>query len=261
MMKLCFMTFSCPDWGLNEVLTAAIKYGYEAVEPRSEANHQHGLELETTKKERKQIKASFEDTAIECACIATSRNYAMAQEADRKESIERTKRYIDLAHDLGCEHLRVFGGQTPDELEFEDAKKHVAESLAACAEHAGQAGVYLCLETHDAYSRSADAAEVVKMADHANVAINWDIMHPFRLGESIAESFENVKDHVRHCHVHDGTAPVDGGSGGWELAPMGQGDIPHDEAFDLLAGIGYEGALSGEWINWDPADEALPREA
>ena len=39
---------------------------------------------------------------------------------------------------------------------------------------------------------------------------------------------------------------------------MGEGDIPHAEAFSLLAGIDFPGAMSGEWINFLPADEVLP---
>jgi hypothetical protein len=41
---------------------------------------------------------------------------------------------------------------------------------------------------------------------------------------------------------------------------MGQGDIPHDEPVRLLASIGFEGHLSGEWIAFLPADEVLPHD-
>jgi sugar phosphate isomerase/epimerase len=254
------MTWACPDWTLTEVLTGAIKYGYDAVEPRVEANQKHGIDLNTTKKERNQIKASFEDTGIACCCLATSRTFSMADESARRESIELTRRYVDLAHDLGCPNLRVFGGQTPKEVAFADAKKYVAEALHECAQHAAKAGVYLCFETHDAYCNSADAVEVVTAAAHPNVAICWDVMHPFRMGEAIADTFERVKGHVRHCHVHDGVPPEDGGPNGWQMALMGEGNIPHQEVFTLLAGIGYAGALSGEWINFLPPDEVLPHD-
>jgi sugar phosphate isomerase/epimerase len=260
-MQISFMTWACPDWTLTEVLTGAIKYGYDAVEPRVEANHKHGIDLDTTKKERKQIRASFEDTGIACCCLATSRTFSMADEVARRESIELTRKYIDLAHDLGCPNLRVFGGQTPKEVAFADAKKYVAEALGECAQFAAKAGVYLCFETHDAYCDSADALEVVTAAAHPNAAICWDIMHPFRMGEPFAETFANVKDHVRHCHVHDGVRPEDGGPNGWKMALMGEGDIPHQEPFTLLAGMGYTGALSGEWINFLPPDEVLPHDA
>ena len=31
-------------------------------------------------------------------------------------------------------------------------------------------------------------------------------------------------------------------------------------AMELLAGAGYSGYLSGEWIKWEPAEVHLPRE-
>ncbi len=260
-MQISFMTWVCPDWTLNEILTGAIKYGYDSVEPRVEAQQKHGIELEATKKARKEIKSSFADTGVTCCCLATSRTYALADPTARRESIDLTKRYVDLARDIDCPNLRVFGGGTPPGADYAEVKRYVAEALHECAEHAGAAGVYLCFETHDSYCHSADALEVVTCAQHPHAAICWDIMHPFRVGETIAQAFENVKAHVRHCHVHDGKQPADGGEGGWELALMGEGDIPHDEAFKLLAGIGFAGAMSGEWINFRPADEVLPHDA
>ena len=260
-MQLSFMTWACPDWTLTEVLTGAIKYGYDSVEPRVEAQHAHGIDLEMSKKARKEAQQIFSDMGIACCCLATSRTYAMADAAERKESVELTMRYADLAHDIGCPHLRVFGGGTPEGADYADVKKYVAEALREAAEHAQKAGVYLCFETHDSYCNSADALEVVTRADNPHAVICWDVMHPYRMGESIAQAFENVKNHVRHCHVHDGKRPADGGPGGWELALMGQGDIPHDEAFKLLATINFQGAMSGEWINFVPPEEVLPHDA
>lgn len=260
-MKLSFMTWACPEWTLNEILTAAIKYGYDAVEPRVDCNQKHGIELSTTKKLRKEIKASFEDMGIEICCLATSQTFAFIEAERRAESVAKTKQYIDLAKETGCPNLRVFGGGTPEGADFNELKKHVAESLRECAEYAKSRKINVCLETHDSYSCSADALEVVKTAEHPNAAICWDIMHPFRMGETISQAFENVKDYVRHCHCHDGKRPADGGLDGWELTLMGEGDIPHEKAFSLLKEAGYTGALSGEHINYIAPEELLPHEA
>jgi len=260
-MKLSFMTWVCPDWSLSQVLAAAIRYGYDAVEPRAEADQEHGIELDTTKKARKQIRKQFEDCGTGISAIATSRRYALDAEHELAESIELTKRYVELAADVGTPHLRVFGGATPEGMDFADAKKQVAESLRECGEFAAEHGVYLCLETHDSYSLSSDCVETVRRAGHPNVAICWDVLHPYRQGESIEEAFNNVREFVRHCHVHDATRPADGGPNGWEMALMGTGDVPHEEAVKLLAGINFQGALSGEWIKAFPPEEILPHDA
>jgi len=258
MMKIAFMTFATPELDLTQTLTAAIRYGYDAVEPRAEAGHKHGVELEATKKQRKEIKAAFGDTGVELCCIATSRTYSMAEADQRADSVELTKKYVDLAADCGAPCIRVFGGGTPAGADFTEVKKYVAEAMRECAQHAQGSGVYVCFETHDGYINANDAAEVVRTADSPQAAINWDIMHPCTAGMTIPEAFEALKPYIKHCHAHDGIRREDGG---WDLAPMGTGEIDHAEAMRLLATIGYSGAFSGEWISWQPYEEMLPREA
>ena len=259
MIKIGFMTFSCPQWDLNEVLTAAVRYGYDSVEPRAEAGHKHGVELDTTKKQRKEIKSAFADMGVDLACIATSRQYAKTDRSELEESIELTKRYVDLAADVGSPCLRVFGGPTPEGVTLEEMKPVVAEALRECAEYAAKRGVFVCLETHDSYSHAGDAVDVVKLADHPNAVINWDIMHPCTAGQTIPEAFELVRPYVHHCHAHDGTPKTE--ARGWDLAPIGTGGIDHVLAMKLLAEIDYQGCISGEWINWQEPEEHLPREA
>ena len=44
------------------------------------------------------------------------------------------------------------------------------------------------------------------------------------------------------------------------LLPVGQGDIDHAAALRCLKQSGYDGAVSGEWIQWEPHEVPLPRE-
>ncbi len=259
-MYLSFMTFVCPDYELDKALATAIRYGYEAIEPRAQSDHKHGIEVSTTKKERARIKAQFADAGIRMCCLATSCRYAFADGRDRQRMIETTKQHIELAADCGCPAIRVFGGTTPEGMDFADAKKYVSDSLAAVADFAKACDVYVCLETHDAYCRAADAAEVVAQVGHPNIAINWDMMHCLRAGETVMEAFGHVRNYVKHTHIHDGTWPADNPAD-LTITLMGEGMVPHDEAVKLLASIDYQGALSGEWIDCFGPGEVLPHDA
>ena len=42
--------------------------------------------------------------------------------------------------------------------------------------------------------------------------------------------------------------------------PIGTGIVDTRRAMQLLAGAGFDGYLSGEWINWEPPEVHLPRE-
>jgi sugar phosphate isomerase/epimerase len=82
-------------------------------------------------------------------------------------------------------------------------------------------------------------------------------MHPIRAGRiTMDEAYAIVRPWIGHVHFHDGSASLDK----LELLPIGQGDIDHRRAVQLLEGMPYTGYLSGEWINWEPYEVHLPRE-
>lgn len=249
-MKFCFMSFSCPEASLVEMIEYAKKFGYEGVEPRAEAKHNHGIEIETGKEKRKEIRRIFEESGIECACLATSLKYCMTDAEKRKQAIERTKKFIDLACDIGTKRIRVFGGNPDNPISKQEAIKIVGEALAVVAEYAEKNKIFICLETHDFFSRADDASQAVKIAGSPYIRINWDIMHPFTQRMTIEEAFECVKEYVEHCHIHDGVYDAERKV---TLAMMGKGEIPYKTALKLLQEINYPGFLSGEYIQaWEP---------
>ncbi len=251
-MKISFMTWSCPEWTVPQILQAAKKYGYHGVEPRAQANHKHGVETDATPAQRADIRRQFADAGIEISCIATSIRYSSSDPAERAEQVELTKRFADLAADLGCPYLRVFGGPIPEGVAKEDCKRYVADALRQTGEYARDRGVVVCIETHDSFSLAKDNADTVRMADHPNVQTLWDIAHPITHGETMDEAFGYIKDTVRHCHIHDLAKDTH------ELVFIGEGIVDHARAVQLLDSIDFPGHLSGEWISaWDP-DVILP---
>ncbi|MFW6038845.1 MAG: sugar phosphate isomerase/epimerase family protein [bacterium] len=256
-MRYAFMSFSAPEASLDQLLTMARDYGYDGIEPRAGAGtpHAHGIEIETNSAQRAAICERIERSGIQLCCIATSCRYAHPDEV--AVSIEQTAQYIDLAGDLGCPRLRVFGGAFEESDSREDAIARVASALRAVAEHAERRGVTLCLETHDAWTDPTHVAEVMRRADHSAVRVNWDVMHPQRAaGWSMDAAYHELKPWIHHVHVHDGVDDMEK----LELKSIGEGDFDHRRVIVLLAADGYDGFISGEWIGWTPATEHLPRE-
>ena len=60
-MKYSFMSFSCPDLTLTEMLEAAEKFGYGGLEPRIDAGHAHGIETSLTPAEKKAVRQQVAD--------------------------------------------------------------------------------------------------------------------------------------------------------------------------------------------------------
>lgn len=253
-MKYSFMTFSCPQLTLDEVLALAKRIGYDGVEPRLVSGHKHNIEVDIDAAARREIKSKFADSGITACCVATSCRYA--DPANTRQMVDETLRCIDLAADVGSPRIRVFGGQIGKGIEREDAIKIVADALRSMADHAGNRGVTVCMETHDDWCDPKNVAAVMKQVDHPAIAVNWDIMHPVRTGfATIDESFQALKPWIRHLHIHDASKETG------DLMPIGEGFIDHRRAIELLPEINYDGHLSGEWINWsDPYEVHLPRE-
>ena len=197
------MTFSTPELTLDQVLETAKKYGYAGIEPRLDSGHKHGIEVATSASDRGALREQAEVSGIALACIATSLTYADPAKTD--DMIAQTHERIDLAGDVGAPAMRVFGGRIPDGIEREAAIGIVADSLGSVADHAGERGVTICMETHDDWCAPAHVAEVLSRVNHAHIAANWDIMHPVRRADTtIDASFETLKPWIRHLHVHDG---------------------------------------------------------
>lgn len=253
------MTFSCPELTLEEVLALARRIGYDGIEPRLVSGHGHGIEIDTPKETRKVVAETVEKSGIKLACVATSCRYADPDTA--AENVQITHESIDLASDVGCKSIRVFGGAIGKGLSRDEAITLVVDSLKSLAEHAAERDVTVCMETHDDWCDPSHVVEVMNRVSHKYVCVNWDIMHPVRMGlATMDEAFASVRPWIRHVHVHDGkTGP--GAPASLELVPIGEGYVDHSKAVELLASINYDGYLSGEWMKWtDPFESHLPRE-
>lgn len=254
-MKYAFMSFSCPELTLGEMLNVVKRFGYDGVEPRIQANHKHGIELDTTSTERSRIAQAAARAGVPLCCIATSCSYANPEKAS--EQVEMTHRAIDLAGDLAVPCIRVFGGMLPDGVSREQAVEAVGTALAQVATHAAERKVTICVETHDGWCNPHDLAALIRAVNHPAIGVNWDIMHPVRAGGStMDEAFEVLRPWIRHVHFHDGR-DVDGQL---RLVPIGEGIVDHRRAVHLLKQMNYAGYLSGEWIGWEPWEVHLPRE-
>ncbi len=242
-MRYSFMTFSVPEASLDQVLALAKRYGYDGVEPRLASKHGHGIETTMTTEEREQTTERMHTSGIRLSCLATSLKFAVPSE--KTQTIEEANAVIDLAGDLGCPCIRVFGGDYGQETDEKGAVEQAVKGLRAVADHAGKRGVVLALETHDRFTDPEVVAEIMRRAAHPSVAVNWDVMHPVRAsGYGMEQAFEILKQWISHVHVHDGSKSMDT----LQVLPMGTGEIDHRTAIRLLVAHGYNGFISGEWI-------------
>jgi sugar phosphate isomerase/epimerase len=204
-MKLSLLTYLLgKDMDLGELLEVCRACRIPGVEFRAEVGHAHGVELERTPEERDGIKRQCHDAQVAIACLATGCKFEYPEAAKRREDIDRAKRYLDLAADIGAHRIRVFGNAFPDHgLTVPEVVQNVGEALREMAEHGADRDVDVCLEMHGDFYWWEHTLNAVKIANHPRVGIvhNCD-PREMRFGP-VVNFYEPVKAYVRHVHLHD----------------------------------------------------------
>lgn len=258
---LAFSTLGCPNWSLAHAAEQAAAYGYRALEVRL----LDGEIIPSTMPagRRRQIKEIMQAHNIEIIGLGLSVRFSSPNSAERQGQVEELRKYLELANELGVPYVRVFGGNTAEGHTVDETINWVAEGLARAMPLAEAQGVTVLLETHDAFCRGAEVARVLQQVVHPRLKAVWDVHHPFRMGESIEETWRLIGERTAHVHIKDARLKPDGN---WQLVLLGQGEVPCRAVVELLHRNGYKGYLTAEWEKkWHPEIEepeiALPQHA
>lgn len=252
-MRLAFSTLACPDWPLDRVVDAAVRYGYEGIELRIVDGELVSPAMSVAQRER--TREAVRGAGLAVCCVDTS-----IEIADPSVSVDEALAHLDLAAELGGPMIRVFGG-APEGEPRSATTGRVGERLVALAERGRSLGVAVAVETHDSFAAGEVLAEVLSDAP-GDVGVIWDTLNPIVAGELPDRTFAAIADRLVHVHVKDGAAPPDLE----ENRLLGDGRVPFAAILEMLASRSYEGWLSVEWEKrWQPAiaeaDVALPRYA
>jgi sugar phosphate isomerase/epimerase len=101
----------------------------------------------------------------------------------------------------------------------------------------------------------------MRLSDHPNVALIWDVANSLAAGDSIAESARQVAPYLAHVHLRDARKVK--GQEHWLPVLAGRGAVSFAAAVSELQALAYDGFVSFEWEKyWHPEIEepevALP---
>jgi sugar phosphate isomerase/epimerase len=260
-MKLAFSTLGCPHWELREIVATARKLGYDGVELRAVGGSLDLLgRTEFAPAQLATTRAYFEDAGIEICCVDTSSAFHSTDPSERANQVELALAHADLAAKLGAPLIRVFPDKIQAGAEREQTRDWIAACLRATAERVSE-GVNVGLETHGDFARADYAAEIVRIADHPQVKLIWDVANSVAAGDEIQRAARVVRPYLAHVHLRD-AKPVSG-SEHWLPVLAGAGRVSFAEAVTAIRELNYEGFVSFEWEKyWHPEIEepevALP---
>lgn len=254
---LSFSTLGCPDWTFPAILNFAAENNYQGIEMRgllrqldlpqcpefsSEANIRSSRRL-------------VKDKGLAIVGLGASAELHHADATERRRNLDDGRKFIDLAHKLGCPNVRVFPNKLPQGLNTREQDRAatldlIAAGLLELAVHARGSGVTVLMETHGDVVRSEDLQKVMEQAKDPGTGLVWDVYNMWSVTkEPPAVVYERLKKYIRHTHIKDGKT-VDGKE---QYTLMGQGEAPIFQAIDLLIAGGYKNYFSFEWEKmWHP---------
>jgi sugar phosphate isomerase/epimerase len=254
--RIAFSTLAFPDADLATAVSLGRSWGYGGVELRLVDGELIDPAMPASARAR--VKRTL--AAAGLPAVAVDSSIRLAGEDPGAE----LRQFLELASDWEAPLVRVFGGALPGDGPGRQARlEAAARVLEETAPAAERLGVAIGVETHDAFSASAVVAELLALVDSAAVGAVWDSHHPHRMGERAADVWANLGPRILLAQVKD-ARPDPGRDDGWQLVPLGEGEVPVRDMLALLAAGGYQGWVSVEWEKrWHPEiaapEVALPQ--
>ncbi len=221
-MRLGLVTYNVArDWDVETIIRRLEAARFEAVELRS--THGHGVEpgMEPARAER--VRRRFESSAVRLLSLGSACEFQSPDAAERSANVERTARFVELAHDLGCWGVKVRPNGLPEGVPRAVTVRRIGEALATCGEHAQGYGVEIWVEVHGRGTSEPEVMrEIMDRCSHPAVGICWNCNPTDIRDGSIGHAFSLLQRFIRNVHLRD--------------LP----DYPHRELFRLLDGIGYD---------------------
>ncbi len=244
-LPIAFSTLACPDASLAAAAALGRSCGYAGIELRLIDGELIDPSMPAPARElvRRTVAAAG------LPVVAVDSSIRLTGEYPGPE----LRQFLELANDWEAPLVRVFGGPLGQDAGERRAQiEAAARVLEAAVPQAERLGVAIGVETHDDFSSSRRVAELLALVDSASVGAVWDSHHPFRVGESPAEVYANLGPRLLLAQVKDARRDS-GADSGWQLVPLGEGEVPVREMIGLLTAGGYQRWLSVEWEKrWHP---------
>jgi len=244
--KLGLVTYNLAhDWDIDTIIKNCEKTGFEGVELRT--THKHGVEVTLDQARRAEVKQRFADSRVRLVSLGTTCEYESPEPALVEKNIEDTRRWCELARDLGCLGVKVRPNGFPRGVPPDQTLDQIGHALARCGDIARDQGVEIWVEVHgEGTELPANMHRILSVANHPAVGACWNSNDNDVVEGSVQASFDLLKPWIRSCHINElwrTVAPWGSGGVRMQSAPPGfpewQKPYPWRELFTLFRTIGF----------------------
>jgi sugar phosphate isomerase/epimerase len=254
---LAFSTLACPEWPAEVVVEKAAAFGYDAFEWRG-GDHGH-VPPQMPAQRLADLRRQQDAAGLQALAVTAYTSFVSDTDAKRQAALDHLREHCDIAAVLGAGYVRAFLNENEPVAEPARYYDRLADSLRRAADYAQSVGVGIAIEPHDEFIHSATIAPLLGLLPSPAVGVIWDLGNTYAAGEGLDDGLQHLGSRLSYVQVKDGR----GRGAAWQLARLGEGEVPIGEAMRRLVAAGYDGAFSLEWERaWhpelDPAETALP---
>lgn len=223
-----------------------------------------------TPEKRREFVARCNDCGLRISALCGDLGHGFGNADLNPELIERSKRIVELAKDLGTDIVTTHIGVVPESFDH----PRFAVMQKACRELAEFADSY---EAHFAVETGPETSALLKAfldtLGSRGVGVNLDPANLVMVtGDDPAQAVYNLRDYIVHTHAKDGVrlrtdvSPeavylgigADNNGPAFAEVPLGTGSVPFPAYLAALEDIGYRGFLTIEReVGEDPAADIL----
>lgn len=253
--------------GVREGLRKAKEVGAEGVQIYAVQGEMDPAELSPAS--RKELKAYIDSLGLEVSALCGDLGgHGFQDRQANPAKIEKSKRILDLAMELGTNVVTTHIGIVPDDPNdpVYDTMQRACEELSA---YATSSKAYFAIETGP--ETSLHLKQFLDTLGSKGVSVNFDPANMVMVtGDDPVAGVKLLKDYIVHTHVKDGIrlrevdprivygalgfdpmehekiAEMAAGGASFREVPLGEGSVPFDEYFAALQEIGYSGYLTIE---------------
>lgn len=211
-----------------------------------------------TGSKRSEFKKLVADNGLVISALCGDLGGGFGNKDENPERVEKSKRIIDLAKELGTDVVTTHIGVVPQDPSAE-RYKIMQEACYELSRYADSIDAHFAIETGP--ETSAVLKAFLDSLDSTGVAVNLDPANLVMVtGDDPAKAVHNLKKYIVHTHAKDGKqlfykdpeivyglvkdSLVTGPS--FLEVPLGEGSVNWDEYLKALEDIGYKGFLTIE---------------
>jgi sugar phosphate isomerase/epimerase len=207
---------------------------------------------------RSEFRKLVADNGLVISALCGDLGGGFANKDENPARVEKSKRILDLAKELGTDVVTTHIGVVPTDKSV-DRYKIMQEACAELAEYADSVQAHFAIETGP--ETSAVLKEFLDSLNSTGVAVNLDPANLVMVtGDDPAGAVYNLRDYIVHTHAKDGkqlfykdpeivygvkSDPIVTGPS-FEEVPLGEGSVPWEKYLAALEDIGFRGFLTIE---------------